>query len=122
MFAIVKPGGRVVTIAGVPEGTGASQDLDAGPLVSALLWLASARLRRQARLHGVTYRCLFMHPSGEDLTFLARLADEWALEVVIDRVFPFGQISDAFAHLEQGRNQGEGRRPDGVTTAPQPRP
>ena len=67
MFAIVKPGGTVVTIAGVPERTRANQDLDAGPLVSALLWLASARLRRQARRHGATY--LFMHPSGEDLTF-----------------------------------------------------
>jgi len=107
MFAIVKPGGTVVTIAGVPERTRASQDLDAGPLVSALLWLASARLRRQARRHGVTYRYLFMRPSGEDLTFLARLADERALEVVIDRVFPFDQISDAFAHLEQGRTKGK---------------
>jgi NADPH:quinone reductase-like Zn-dependent oxidoreductase len=106
-FAILKPGGKVVSIAGVPEPTTACQDLDAGPFVSALFWLASARVRRQARRHDVIYRYLFMHPSGEDLTFLAQLAEDRALEVVINRVFPFDQISDAFAYLEQGRAKGK---------------
>src|SRR5258708_5335013 len=105
-FAIVKAGGKVVSIAGIPEPTTARTDLNAGPLVTALFWLASTSLRRQARRHHVSYRYLFMHPSGNDLTFLAQLADKQALDVSTDRIFPFDQIADAFAYLEQGRAHG----------------
>jgi len=106
-FAILKPGGKVVSIAGVPEPDTARQDLDAGPMVTALFWLASTKLRRQARQHHVSYRYMFMHPSGDDLAFLAQLADERALEVITDRIFPFDRIADAFAYLEQGRAHGK---------------
>jgi NADPH:quinone reductase-like Zn-dependent oxidoreductase len=34
-------------------------------------------------------------------------AAEQALEVVTDRIFPFDQIADAFAYLEQGRAHGK---------------
>lgn len=107
VFAIVKPGGAVVSIAGVPEPATARKDLDAGPMLTALFWLASTKLRRQARLHHVSYRYMFMHPSGDDLTFLAQLADKQVLEVITDRIFPFEQIADAFAYLEQGRAHGK---------------
>jgi alcohol dehydrogenase len=48
-----------------------------------------------------------MHPSGEDLGLLAGLVDKGALKAVTDRVFPFGQIADAFAYIEQGRAKGK---------------
>ena len=76
-------------------------------MLTALFWLASTKLRRQARQHYVTYRSLMMHPSGDDLSFLAQLAGKRALEVITDRVFPFGQIADAFAYLEQGSAHGK---------------
>jgi NADPH:quinone reductase-like Zn-dependent oxidoreductase len=75
--------------------------------LSALFWVVSARVRRQARRHGVGYRFLFMHPSGADLALLARLVDEQRLKAVIDRTFPFAEIADAFAYLEQGRAKGK---------------
>jgi NADPH:quinone reductase-like Zn-dependent oxidoreductase len=106
-FAIVKPGGKVVSIAGLPEPATARKDLNAGPLMTALFWLASTKLRRQARRHHVSYRYMFMHPSGNDLTFLAQLADKQALDVITDRIFAFDQIADAFAYLEQGHAHGK---------------
>jgi alcohol dehydrogenase len=106
-FAIVKPGGKVVSIAGVPEPATARKDLNAGPLVTALFWVASTKLRRQARKHHVSYRYMFMRPSGNDLAFLAQLADKQALDVITDRIFPFDQIADAFAYLEQGHAHGK---------------
>jgi NADPH:quinone reductase-like Zn-dependent oxidoreductase len=106
-FAIVKAGGKVVSIAGFPEPVTARQDLDAGPLVTAVFWLGSTRLRRQARRHHVSYRYMFMHPSGDDLAVLAELVDKQVLEVITDRVFPFDQIAEAFAYLEQGRAKGK---------------
>ena len=106
-FAILKRGARTVSIAGLPEPDTARKDLDGGPWLTVLFWLASARLRRQARRHGVGYRYMFMHPSGADLALLGRLVDENRLKVIIDRTFPFAQIADAFAYLEQGRAKGK---------------
>ncbi len=61
----------------------------------------------QARRRGAAYRYLFMRPSGEDLGLLANLVDEGKLKTVTDRVFPFEQIAEAFAYLEQGHAKGK---------------
>jgi len=50
---------------------------------------------------------MFMHPSGKDLDALASLVDAKTLEVVVDQVFPFAEIADAFAYLEKGRAKGK---------------
>jgi alcohol dehydrogenase len=46
-------------------------------------------------------------PSGADLEVLSGLVDDGRLRPVIDRVFPFEQIADAFAYLEQGHAKGK---------------
>jgi len=106
-FAILKPGAKTVSIAGIPEPATARKDLTGGPWLTALFWLASAKLRRQARRHGVGYRYMFMRPSGADLAVLARLVDEHKLKVIMDRTLPFAEIGDAFAYLEQGQAKGK---------------
>ncbi|NOK22019.1 NADP-dependent oxidoreductase [Corallococcus carmarthensis] len=106
-FDVVKRGGRVVSIAGMPEPKTATLDLGRGPGLAALFWVASAGIRLRAARRGVSYRYLFMHPSGADLEELAKLIDARALEVVVDRVFPFEDIAGAFAYLEQGRAKGK---------------
>jgi len=50
---------------------------------------------------------LFMRPSGKDLEVLASLIDAKKLEVVVDRVFSFAKIAEAFAYLEKGRAKGK---------------
>lgn len=106
-FEGVKRGGKVVSIAGVPEPQTARKDLQAGAFLAALFWLVSRNVRKQARAHGVSYRYMFMRPSGEELAELARLIDAGKLEVVVDRVFPFGEVAEAFQYLEQGRAKGK---------------
>lgn len=66
-FAVVKKGGLVVSVAGMPEPETARRDLGRGAGLAAMFWLASYGLRRQAAARGVRYRYLFMHPSGRDL-------------------------------------------------------
>jgi NADPH:quinone reductase-like Zn-dependent oxidoreductase len=106
-FGVVKRGAKVVSIAGVPEPRTASKDLQSGPVRAALFWVASWRVRREAGKYGVGYRYMFMHPSGADLSERAALIDQEKLEVVIDRVFPFARIADAFAYLERGHAKGK---------------
>lgn len=106
-FAVVKPGGRVVSITGMPEPQTARKDLGRGAGLAAVFWLTSLGTRRKAARHGVSYRYLFMHPSGADLAHLAGLVDAGKLEVVIDRVFPFAEAKEAMAYLETGRAKGK---------------
>ena len=106
-FGIVKPGGTVVSIAGMPEPETARKDLGRGVVLRALFWLASYGLRAAARKHGAAYRYLFMHPSGSDLAELAHLVEDGKLDPVIDRVFPFEEIKQAFVYLEAGHAKGK---------------
>jgi NADPH:quinone reductase-like Zn-dependent oxidoreductase len=107
LWSVLKPGGRVVSIAGLPEPVTAQKDLGRGFGLAALFWVASLTTRVLAARHGCTYRYLFMHPSGADLAYLASLIDANKLEVVIDRVFPFAEAKEAMAYLETGRVKGK---------------
>lgn len=106
-FKVVKRGGKVVSVAGMPEPETARRDLERGAGLAALFWIASLPLRAMARKHGVTYRYLFMHPSGSELVELARMVEDGTLRPVIDRVVPFADIRDAIAYLESGRAKGK---------------
>jgi NADPH:quinone reductase-like Zn-dependent oxidoreductase len=107
LWSVLKPGGRVVSIGGVPEPVTARRDLGRGNGLAALFWVASLTTRLRAARHGASYRYLFMHPSGADLAYLAPLIEDKILEVVIDRVFPFAQAKEAMACLETGRAKGK---------------
>ena len=106
-FRILKPGGMVVSIAGVPEPLTARKDLAAPGWVAALFWAISLPVRLRAKRARASYRYLFMHPSADDLRFLATLVDEGVLQPVVDSEYPFGSIADAFAALEQGHAKGK---------------
>jgi len=106
-FSVVRRGGKVVSIAGVPEPMTAIKDLGGNIALAALFWMASAAIRLRAWRAGVRYRYLFMHPSGKDLETLAALIDEKKLEVIVDRVFPLTEIRQAFEYLETGHAKGK---------------
>lgn len=106
-FSVVKRGGTLVSIAGMPEPETARRDLGRGSALAALFWAASFGTRRTAVRHGVRYRYLFMHPSGSDLEAIAALIDAKKIEVVIDQIFPFAKVKEALAYLEGGRAKGK---------------
>jgi NADPH:quinone reductase-like Zn-dependent oxidoreductase len=107
LCSVLKPGGRVVSIAGMPEPVTARKDLGRGRGLAALFWVASLNTRLRAARHGLSYRYLLMHPSGTDLSYLASLIDAQKIEVVIDRVFPFAEAKEAMAYLERGHAKGK---------------
>jgi NADPH:quinone reductase-like Zn-dependent oxidoreductase len=107
MFEIMKPGSRIVSIAAVPEPQTAIRDLGGRRALSAIFWLISYGIRSRARRAGIGYRYLFMHPSGSDLAQLAELIKQGKLKVVVDKTYPFANISDALAYLESGRAKGK---------------
>jgi alcohol dehydrogenase len=105
-FDILRHGAKAVSVANIDPAT-ARDDLGMGRLLTALVWMANTKIRRRSRRTGVSYRSLMMHPSGDDLDVLAELVDGGQLKPVTDRVFPFEQIPDAFAYLEEGHAKGK---------------
>jgi len=106
-FAVLKRGGTVVSIAGMPEPKTALKDLGRGPDLAMIFWLASLPIRLQASSYGARYRCVVMHPSGADLAELAGLIDAGKLKVIVDSVFSFAKIGEALAYLEKGHAKGK---------------
>ncbi|HET9483281.1 MAG TPA: NADP-dependent oxidoreductase [Xanthomonadales bacterium] len=106
LFGCVRRGGRVVSIAGLPEVRTALRDLDK-PLLAPLFFVLSLGSTARAIVRGVDYRYLFMRPDGAMLAELASLVDAGTLPVTIDRVFAFEQIADAMAYLEAGHAKGK---------------
>ena len=107
MFEIMKPGTRIVSVAALPEPQTAIRDLGGRRALSAIFWLISYGIRSRARRAGVSYRYLFMHPSGNDLALLAELIEHGKLKAIVDRTYPFAKIAEALDYVESGRAKGK---------------
>jgi NADPH:quinone reductase-like Zn-dependent oxidoreductase len=106
IFDILKPGAKAVSVASI-DPTTARDDMGMGRLLTTAVWVYNTKIRHKARRRGISYRSLLMHASGDDLEVLTQLVDSGQLKPVTDRVFPFEQIADAFAYLEQGHAKGK---------------
>jgi NADPH:quinone reductase-like Zn-dependent oxidoreductase len=107
MFEIMKPGTRIVSVAAIPEPQTAIRDLGGRRALSAIFWLISYGIRSRARRAGISYRYLFMHPSGSDLALLAELVEQGKLKATVDRTYPFAKITEALDYVESGRAKGK---------------
>lgn len=103
---VLRPGGRVVGIAGPPDGAFA-RELGAHPMLRLVMTALSSGVRRQARRLGVTYQFLFMRASGDQLRQLAALIDDGTLRPVVGRVFDFDQTIQALQSLSTDRIRGK---------------
>ncbi|MEV8099511.1 NADP-dependent oxidoreductase [Kitasatospora sp. NPDC085879] len=99
---VLKPGGKVISIAGPPDADFA-RELGANPVLRQAMNALSFRTRRRAKRHGVTYSFLFMKADGGQLRELTRLVDAGQIHPVVDRVFPFDLTRDAMEYAEKGR-------------------
>ena len=103
---VLKPGGKVISVAGPPEPDFAKEFGANWFLIQAMRAL-SFRIRRKAKRRGVTYSFLFMKASGDQLRELGSLIDSGAIRPVVDQVFPFQSTMEALAYVEKGRAKGK---------------
>jgi NADPH:quinone reductase-like Zn-dependent oxidoreductase len=107
MFEIMKAGTKIVSVAALPEPQTAIRDLGGRRALSLIFWLISYGIRSRARRAGISYRYLFMHPSGSDLALLAELIEQGKLKATVDRTYPFAKIAEALDYVESGRAKGK---------------
>ncbi|HEX8934879.1 MAG TPA: NADP-dependent oxidoreductase [Pseudonocardiaceae bacterium] len=99
---VLKPGGKVISIAGPPDPAFA-KELGVNPVVRLAMTALSFRTRQRARRHHVTYEFLFMKASGDQLREVTSLIDAGKIRPVVDRIFAFESTREALAYVEGGR-------------------
>jgi 2-desacetyl-2-hydroxyethyl bacteriochlorophyllide A dehydrogenase len=103
---VLKPGGKVISVAGPPEPDFA-KEFGANWFLIQAMRVLSLKIRRQAKRRRVTYSFLFMRANGDQLSELGSLIDAGAIRPVVDRVFPFQSTPEALAYVEKGRAKGK---------------
>lgn len=109
LFDAIKPGGRVVTLAGppTPGSLSAVTRPSRKPLAAAVSRLRSCRVRRMAKRAKTQFEFFLMHPDGAGLAELVSLIDDGKLILPIDSRYPLHQYKDAFERLESRRSKGK---------------
>ena len=105
-FTILKRGGEIVSVSGVPNARFANEQ-GFGILKTMIFSLISLGLRKLENKFGVRYTFLFMKSSGEQLRAITNLIDAGKVNPVIDQVFPFNEVQSAIEYSEQGRAKGK---------------
>lgn len=105
-FSIVKPGGKIVSISGLPNERFAKSY--GVPFWKRMLFrLATRNISKLEKQTHVLYDFLFMKPSGEQLQLLSKLIEEEKIKPIIDKVMPLDEIQQAFDYSEAGRAKGK---------------
>ena len=105
-YTVLKPGGIVVSIGGLPT-VKAARALGANPLVWPALFLHNFRIQAEARARGMRYEYMFMRPDGAQLAQLASFIDNGRLVPVLDRVFPLEETRNALSYVAEGHATGK---------------
>jgi NADPH:quinone reductase-like Zn-dependent oxidoreductase len=104
-LSVLRPGGLAISVVGPPDAAFAKQ-LGA-PLFQPVMALMSLKVRGRAKKLGVRYSFFFMRADGAQLKTLGALYEASVLRPVLDRAFPFDELLDAMAYVEQGRAKGK---------------
>jgi alcohol dehydrogenase len=105
-FSVVKPGGVVVSIGGIPDGKFAKA-WGLNPFVVLALSFIARKVTRLARQRGARYEYLFMKADGEQLGRIGELIEQGVIRPVLDRTFPLDRAAEALAYSESGRATGK---------------
>lgn len=103
---ILRPGGQIVSLIG-PLDVAFARQRNMNPVMKAIFWLMSRKIKKIAASRDVRYAFHFVHPDGARLADIAALVDAGQLRPVIDRVFPFNETLTALSYLKEGHARGK---------------
>lgn len=105
-LAVLKPGGKLISISGPPDPDFARQN-GSGWLLQQVMRLLSFGIRRKSKRRGINYSFLFMTANGGQLGKITSLIEAGNIRPVIDQVFPFERTNEALDYVETGRAKGK---------------
>jgi NADPH:quinone reductase-like Zn-dependent oxidoreductase len=104
-LGVVKRGGVVVGIGGLPDAAFASQWMPWWTVP--VMRIVTARRQLAASRAGARFVYLFMRPDGAQLAEIASWVDDGRLKPIVHATYPLAEFRAAFAELERGRARGK---------------
>jgi len=105
-FKIVKPGGHVVTISGLPNAR-FGKAYGSGFIKTNLFRMATRNITKLEKQYRAKYHFLFMKASGEQLAIITELIESGKIKPIIDRIYPLVEAQEALNYSETGRAKGK---------------
>ncbi|GAA4492637.1 NADP-dependent oxidoreductase [Gluconacetobacter tumulicola] len=105
-LAVLKPGGKLISISGPPDIEFARQQ-GLNFILRQVLRLMSLSIRRKAKARRVSYSFLFMCANSKQLKQITLLVESGIIRPVMDRIFPFEETNEALNRVETGRARGK---------------
>jgi len=105
-LAVLKPGGKLVSISGPPDPDFA-KEIGAGWPLQQVMRLLSFGIRRKSNRRGISYSFLFMTANGGQLGKITSLIEAGDIRPVTDRVFRFEKTNEALDYVVTGRAKGK---------------
>ncbi|MBP8938921.1 NADP-dependent oxidoreductase [Agrobacterium genomosp. 3] len=105
-IAVLKPGGKLISISGPPDPDFARQNGSGWPLRQ-VMRLLSLGIRRKSKRRGIGYSFLFMTANGRQLEKITALIEAGHIRPVMDRIFPFEKTNEALDYIQTGRAKGK---------------
>ncbi|MDR6884634.1 NADP-dependent oxidoreductase [Bacillus sp. 3255] len=105
-FRILKPGGQIVSISGMPNGR-FGKEANLGWVKTTILSIASRKIKALEKKSQTRYHFLFMKPSREQLRVLKGFIEGGLIKPIIDKVYHLNDAGQAFNYLESGRAKGK---------------
>jgi NADPH:quinone reductase-like Zn-dependent oxidoreductase len=99
-FDVIKTGGRVVSLAG-------AMDRDTAGKIGMTLPPDAEEVNDAADAKDALYRFTRVVPNGAQLAEIVQWCTEGLVKPVIDKIYPFADSKQAFAHLASGRAKGK---------------
>jgi NADPH:quinone reductase-like Zn-dependent oxidoreductase len=105
-LAILKPGGRIVSLVG-PLDAAFARARGLNVVLRFVFGLMSWKIKRLAKLRQLSYSFLFVRPDGDQLAGIGGLIESGRIRPLIDKVFPFDEAKEGLDYLAQGRARGK---------------
>jgi NADPH:quinone reductase-like Zn-dependent oxidoreductase len=103
---VLKRGGIVVTIAGVPDSQ-FSRKQGIQWYLRAIFYLMNTKIRNLCHNLGIRYNFVLAQSRGDELTEISKLIDQGEIRPIIDKVFPFEETKEAMLYLKKGKVKGK---------------
>ena len=105
-FSVLKPGGTLVSLRGMPNGEFAERS--GFPLWKRLAFgMVGRKYDNMAAKRGQSYRFVFVHEDGTGLERLPSILGERRIEASVDAVFPLDEVNAAMAKVAAGGSKGK---------------
>lgn len=99
---VLRPGGKVIGIAGPPDVTFARAS-NLNPILRLVFGLLSSKVNKKAKSLGVSYEFLWVHSSGQQLEEISELVESKKIKPVLGREFCFDETPNALEALAAGK-------------------